>query len=173
MLAALARARATRSAGVDEVPMCVLKRVGPLLAPEIAALAHAVLREGWWPPQWKDAIVHPLYKGKGCRQDPTSYRPVALLPAIARLVERIWVDQVKGHVRAGDLLPPCQHGFRERHSCDTAVTSIVQLVATARDAGRVACVASLAAASAFAASRPRFSAGTATNTLFPQVAFCF
>eukprot|EP00660_Eupelagonema_oceanica_P019035 gene19035-biopygen8430 len=77
------------------------------------------------------------------------YRPVALLPAIARLTEGVLVDKLKRHVKACKLLPRCQHGFREKHSCSTALTVIVQRIAAARNAGEVAVVASLDAASAF------------------------
>ena len=55
----------------------------------------------------------PLWKKKGSRNDPLSYRPVALLPAISRLVERLLAVQLKAHIRAEAVLPAFQHGFRQ------------------------------------------------------------
>eukprot|EP00660_Eupelagonema_oceanica_P019794 gene19794-biopygen2769 len=51
--------------------------------------------------------------------------------------------------QAKRLLPSFQHGFRRKHSCETALAQIVDLVASARDAGEVTVVASADMAGAF------------------------
>eukprot|EP00663_Eupelagonemidae_sp_cell21sb_P003666 gene3666-5053_t len=128
--------------------------VGPYIAEELTAVVNDVLQGTTWPARWKDAIVQPLWKRKGDRRDPATYRPVALLPAIARLTERILHQQLKQHVQTHTLLPDCQHGFRAGYrsllySCATALLQIVQDVANARDSGDAVYIASLDAASAF------------------------
>eukprot|EP00666_Eupelagonemidae_sp_cell4sb_P017927 gene17927-biopygen25986 len=66
--------------------MSILKKVGPELAPEIAAIATACIRAGKWPEQRKKAEIVPIWKNKGNQQDPLFYRPISMLPAIARLI---------------------------------------------------------------------------------------
>eukprot|EP00666_Eupelagonemidae_sp_cell4sb_P017941 gene17941-biopygen15473 len=146
---ALRDVRPTASVGVDEIPMTILKKVGPLVLPFIAMLANAVTGSGEWPTQWKRAQVSPLWKRKGCRQDPTNYRPLAMLPAISRLVERLLSYQLKTHVRKAGVLPAFQHGFREGHSCETALLLLIDHIATQRDQGRQVCVVSADLSSAF------------------------
>ncbi len=135
VLRSLAEAKATDSAGVDDIPMSILKKIGPPISDELTLLINSVLQQAEWPAQWKRAEVSPLWKRKGCKDDPASYRPVALLPAIARLTERVFGEQIKQHVRRCDLLPDSPYGFRPEHSCTTALLEIVQRIAEARDVG--------------------------------------
>eukprot|EP00660_Eupelagonema_oceanica_P013114 gene13114-biopygen17663 len=146
---AIQEARATTSSGTDEVPMSQLRRVAPLIIPELTMLLDAVVRGETWPTAWKDADVMPLWKRKGCKSDPHRYRPVALLRAIARLAERIVLNRLDEHVNRNRIMPDCQHGFRTGHSCSSAISAIVQAIAQARDEGHVAVVCSLDAACAF------------------------
>eukprot|EP00660_Eupelagonema_oceanica_P019644 gene19644-biopygen39910 len=127
--------------------MSVLKRLGQSITPYVAALANEVIGGRQWPEAWKRAEVHPLWKRKGCKNDPTMYRPISMLPAIARVVERMVGSQLKEHVVR--LFPKFQHGFRRKHSCETALVQLVDLVVSARDKGEVALVASADMAAAF------------------------
>eukprot|EP00660_Eupelagonema_oceanica_P019401 gene19401-biopygen18741 len=132
---ALGKARNTHSLGIDEIPMSVLKRLGDDIAPYVVVLSNAIIAGNWWPPEWKQAEVHPLWKKKGSKNDPTTYRPISLLPAVARLVERLVAQQLRAHVRG--LLPTFQHGFRAKHSCQTALLRLIEHAAKARGAGEV------------------------------------
>jgi len=147
--AAIKGARNTASSGVDEVPMTVLKRIGHHVAEEIAEMANAIIKEARWPEEWKCAEVKPLWKKKGNKGEPKYYRPVALLPAIARLVERIIAQELKGYLKDQGILPKFQHGFRAKHSPETAITQLISQIAKARDAHEIAIVISMDLAGAF------------------------
>ena len=149
VLKALSRDKGTKSVGEDEIPMSILKKVGPQLAEEIADIVNAIIAEGEWPEQWKWAVVVPVWKKKGNKQEPKYYRPVSMLPAIARLVERILAEQLKTHIRENGILPDFQHGFRAYHSTETALIQLIDMIATARDEGEAVVVASLDIAGAF------------------------
>eukprot|EP00666_Eupelagonemidae_sp_cell4sb_P017970 gene17970-biopygen36721 len=146
---AIERDKGTKSVGVDEIPMSILKRVGPELAPEIAAIATACVKAGKWPEQWKKAEIVPIWKNKGNQQDPLFYRPISMLPAIARLVERVLAEQLKAHIALHAVLPAFQHGFRARHSTETALIHLIDGIATGVDDGDVVLVASMDLAGAF------------------------
>ena len=78
------------------------------------------------------------------------YRPVSILPAISRLMERVIETQLRAHV--DKLLPKEQHGFRKGHSCPSALAEIIGYVANARTTkgdGSEVGIASLDAAAAF------------------------
>jgi ribonuclease HI len=147
--AALAKDKGTRSVGIDEVPMSVLKKVGPQVAQEIAMITNACIREQCWPEQWKKAEIVCIWKKKGNQKEPKFYRPVSMLPAIARLVERMLAEQLKVHIAENKLLPKFQHGFRSKHSTETALIQLVDNIATAMDGGHTTLVASLDLAGAF------------------------
>eukprot|EP00662_Eupelagonemidae_sp_cell21_P057581 gene57581-biopygen39889 len=148
VLRELAKVKATSSVGTDDIPMKVLVRLRQPLSEHVARVANSVI-ELEWPAQWKDAEVAPLWKKKGSRDDPTKYRPVALLPSISRLVERVLAKQLKAHVRHAGLMPNYQHGFVPGRSCETAVMQLVDMVASARDQGETVYVASADCSAAF------------------------
>eukprot|EP00665_Eupelagonemidae_sp_cell47_P001288 gene1288-4896_t len=146
---ALERDKGKSSSGIDEVPMSILKKAGGSIAPYVARIANAIIRESRWPQQWKKAEVVPLWKKKGSRKEPKYYRPVSMLPAIARLVERTLAEQIKQHIKMNKILPAFQHGFREKHSTMIALMHLIDKIATAMDEGDTVLVASLDLAGAF------------------------
>eukprot|EP00662_Eupelagonemidae_sp_cell21_P003516 gene3516-biopygen117791 len=77
------------------------------------------------------------------------YRPVSILPAISRLVERTLTEQLKVHIQQHSILPKFQHGFRPKHSTETALIQLIDTIATAEGDGQVVLVASLDLAGAF------------------------
>ncbi len=91
--------RPTPSSGEDEIPMKVLLAVAPHIQTEIAALANACVKAECWPTEWNDARIAPLWTKKGSRDDPNMYRPISLLPAISRVVERSLQRRLKEHIR--------------------------------------------------------------------------
>eukprot|EP00662_Eupelagonemidae_sp_cell21_P021783 gene21783-biopygen31837 len=149
VLAALAKDKGTRSVGIDGVPMNVLKKVGPKISQEIAQLANACIRERQWPEQWKKAEIVCIWKNKGNKKEPKFYRPISMLPAVARLVERLLAEQLKDHIKMNNILPEFQHGFRAKHNTETALIQLVDYIATALDEGHTTLVASLDLAGAF------------------------
>ena len=55
---------------------------------EMVEIMNLSLEVKRYPSTWKVARVKPLFKGEGCdRNAPKSYRPVALLSAISRIME--------------------------------------------------------------------------------------
>ena len=66
------------------------------------------------------AKVVPLYKN-GQRNIPGNYRPISVLPAISKIMERIMYDQLYNYLTKYELLSNSQFGFREFHSTATAL----------------------------------------------------
>ena len=88
-------------------------------------------------------------KKKGSKSDPKMSRPISILPAISRLVERLIERQIREHL--DPLLPDEQHGFRSGHGTTTALSQIISVVARARanKNTRAVAIASMDAKAAF------------------------
>ena len=71
------------------------------------------------PNDWKLSVVLQLYKGKGLRTNPLSYRGISLEPSISKIMERIISEQLSQHLESCGLLSDAQHGFRPGRSCMT------------------------------------------------------
>ena len=72
---------------------------------------------------WKLAKISPLFKG-GDKFDAKNYRPVAVLPAMSKVIEKIVFGRLKKHVETYNLLADTQNAYREKRS---VTTSMLQL----------------------------------------------
>ena len=106
--------RGRTACGPDGIHAMLIKRGGPILANALCAIFNF----SWWhsvlPEEWKSANTIALYKGKGARDDPNQYRPIALTSVVARLFER--VVKVRLVAKVDPLLSQAQTGFRTGRS---------------------------------------------------------
>ena len=72
------------------------------------------------PSDWKLAKVTPIFKN-GSKSDLNNYRPISVIPAVAKIFEKIIYDQLYNYLNVNDLLTSCQSGFRSLHSTLTAL----------------------------------------------------
>ena len=70
--------------------------------------------------EWKLARVSPILK-KGKTDDPNNYRPISIIPTVAKIFEKILYDQLCEYLNDNNLLTHCQSGFRLLHSTLTAL----------------------------------------------------
>ena len=57
----------------------------------------------------------------GERNDPNNFRPISVLPTIARVFERLVYEQMYTYFTENNLIQPRQSGFRSLHSTVTAL----------------------------------------------------
>jgi hypothetical protein len=80
--------------------------------------------------------VSPLLKKDGfCPDELKNYRPVANLPFISKVLERVVVAQLTTYLSANRLQDPLQSAYREGHSTETAVLKIKSDIDTILDEG--------------------------------------
>ena len=108
----------SKSSGSDSIAAIVLKKCAPELSPVLAKLYRKCLSEGEFPSSWKTASVVPTAK-KGCdSSQPSSYRPISLLPIISKVFECVVNAHLLNYLETNQLLSDSQFGFR--HSRSTA-----------------------------------------------------
>ncbi|XP_043197602.1 uncharacterized protein LOC122368051 [Amphibalanus amphitrite] len=88
------------------------------------------------PGPWKHAMVTPIPKGQG-PSEPANTRPISILPAIMKVVERVVQRQLVQYLEANQLLSTTQHGYRSGRSTETALSVITDRALEAMDAGEV------------------------------------
>ena len=113
--------KATR---LDNIPTKLLKTATPRLTTSLAYIFNLSLSKGVFPREWKVAKVSPLHKS-GSRNCVENYRPIFILPVVAKIFEREVHKQLFQHLVDNDLLHPCQHGFRPKRSTHTALIRVV------------------------------------------------
>ena len=72
---------------------------------------------GIFPENLKIACLCPIYKGEGTRSNPDNYRPISVLPVLARIFEKLIHEQLYTFIEPH--LHSFRSGFREKHSTST------------------------------------------------------
>uniref|UniRef100_A0A3Q3LKN7 Reverse transcriptase domain-containing protein n=1 Tax=Labrus bergylta TaxID=56723 RepID=A0A3Q3LKN7_9LABR len=94
------------------------------------------LDESVFPSTLKTAIVTPVHKS-GDRQEVSNYRPISILPAISKVIEKVLAEQLVAHLNIENLLHPMQFGFRANHSTETACCYFLEVIKGSLDKGGV------------------------------------
>ena len=87
-------------------------------------------------PSSKHSLILPIYTF-GDRSYPSNYRPISIVPTIAKAVECAVHQQLYDYLSYNHLLSPSQHGFRPGHSTEPALTVITDSILSANDRGEV------------------------------------
>ncbi len=137
----------TQALGVDGVPVAVLKLLAPVIAAPVAHLIRKSLEHARIPSSFKTASVLPLHKRNKPANLTSSYRPVSILPALSKVLEKVVLKQLSVHL--APHLPPSQFGFRPRRGTTGAIAYAHGSWAAARARGSIVAVAGYDLSSAF------------------------
>ena len=113
-----------KATGLDKISSRLVKETGPAIADSSYNIFNRSIDSGIFPDDWKSAKVAPIYK-KNEKNDPCNYRPISVIPIIAKVLERLILNQVYEYFSTNDLLSKCQSGFRPLHSTVTALLDAV------------------------------------------------
>ena len=78
-----------------------------------------------FPQSEKLACIKPTYKGKGDQNYLSSYRPISNLSYLSKLIETTIEKQLWAHLKDVNLIHGNQSAYRENHSTETTVCSIM------------------------------------------------
>ena len=117
--------KSSSATGVDYIDTSTIKLSAELLAPAIAHIINLSIQSSTFPDLWKWHKVIPLLKGTSCDPlIPKSYRPIALLPILSKILEKAIFTQLVQYLEENNLIHPNLHGSRAGHSTATALTQL-------------------------------------------------
>ncbi|CAB4021048.1 Hypothetical predicted protein [Paramuricea clavata] len=124
----------SKAAGIDNIPPGILKDCSTVVKDPLAHIINMSLCTGVIPSEWKVAKVIPVHK-KGPLNDFDNYRPISILPAVTKVMERIVHDQLMNFLETNHLINDSQFGFRPKRSTQLAVTLLLDKVRANMDRG--------------------------------------
>ena len=123
-----------KSTGIDGVPIRFLKMTIDISSKIICFIINMSIDTLTVLRGWKTCVLTPLYKD-GERTDPCNYRPIAILPAASKILERTVHGQVYEYLEANNILSEAQFGFRKRHSTVNCILNLLNDVYLNMDNG--------------------------------------
>ena len=119
--------------GADKMSAKMLKMCMPYSIEPLTNIVNSCLEQGRFPDLWKMALITPIPKKENpCIDD---LRPINILPAPSKVLERAVKEQLVEYLEKNKILPKFQSGFRRNYSCTTALLKITNDITTCIDRG--------------------------------------
>ncbi|KAL4121294.1 hypothetical protein QTP88_013837 [Uroleucon formosanum] len=117
-----------KSPGFDlitaEVARCLPKKAILFLT----HLFNSIFRLSYFPLLWKFSNIILIPKPDKPLDLPSSYRPISLLPFLAKVLERLILKRLLPYIVTNKILPNSQFGFRSMHSTIHQVHRLVDAI---------------------------------------------
>lgn len=120
------------SVGWDGIPTRILKSNIHILAPLITHICNLSISQGIFPIVFKKAVIIPVYKS-GDRSCVNNYRPISILPAISKILEKALNNRLINYLENKNLLASNQYGFRKGKSTEDAVLDLTEFITRSVD----------------------------------------
>lgn len=124
----------SKSVDYYQISCFLIKRIALHLIKPLAYLFNYSIETGRFPAPFKLSRVVPIFK-KGNPSCVGDYRPISLVPAIAKIFEALISRQLSLYLDSNNCLCDCQYGFRRKCSSVQAVSKIVSEVVEALERG--------------------------------------
>ena len=126
--------------GPDQLSSRFLKEVASEIVVPLTNLFNYSLQHKVVPLAWKESHITPIYKG-GAPDDLSNYWPIAVVPVVAKLLEKIVATQLGMYLEQNNLLHPHQGAYCCGKFTEDILLQAVDHIATLLDKGSVVCAA--------------------------------
>lgn len=115
------------SSSIDDISPIVIKHSVSFLLVPLTHIFNLSLKTGIFPEEMKKAKVIPFHKS-GDRTNINNYRPISILPAFSKILEKIIARRLVNYLEKYNFLSSSQHGYRSNHSTESALLQFVSNV---------------------------------------------
>ena len=138
LYATLLNMKGSNSAGSDGFSVYMAQRFFSGIGYALLDVVNSCLTTCVIPSSWKHAYVTPIPKGgRNNNSDPAGTRPISILPAAMKIVEKVVQNQLVYYLESAKLLSSAQHGYRRGYSTETALHVISDRILQAMDEGEI------------------------------------
>ena len=117
-----------KASDIFKIKPAIIKDITPFLAPVLSHLFNKAIDEHEYPDSLKVTKFIEVYKAKE-KEKPANYRPISLLPIIAKLFDTLinnqMMHQMMHHLTTNNIISPTQYAFRPNSSTTLALQTIL------------------------------------------------
>lgn len=138
----------SNAVGLDGIPIIFIKIMSHFILPYIKHLFNTIISSSKFPRGWKAVKIIPIKK-KPRVNSINNLRPISILCALSKVLEKLLKTQISTFVSEMDFLHPLQSGFRQDHGTNTALMKVHDDIAKVVDKKGVAILLLIDFAKAF------------------------
>jgi len=119
-----------KAPGYDLITNAILKKLPDKTLILITYIFNSMLRLSYFPLIWKLSTIILIPKPNKPKNLVTSYRPISLLPTLAKLFEKIILKRIRPILHTVNIIPGSQFGFRAKHSTIHQIHRLTDLISS-------------------------------------------
>ena len=126
----------SKPSGVENISARFLKDALEAIPEIVTELINKSFRTSTMPKAWKVGKITPLLKG-GVKSSVNNLRPVSVLPAPSKLIEKIVHKRIVTHLEENAILTENQGGFRAQRSTVETIGDLTDFILRERNEGKI------------------------------------
>jgi hypothetical protein len=116
-----------RTMDLQGISSWILKKCIHEITVPITHMINLSLNQGNFPKKLKITKITPIFK-KGNQKDVCNYRPIAILPTISKIYEKVFLNQLCSYLERNHVIPKSQYGFQKGKSTIDAMTDLLYFI---------------------------------------------
>ena len=116
-----------KSAGIGYIPSWTLKDCKLSIGSHLQFAINECINKNTFPEILKEVYATPIYK-KGDRHNPENYRPISVTPTLAKIFERLLLEQISEHLDMNKIINKNQFGFQKQKSCLNTIIALTEKI---------------------------------------------
>ncbi|XP_015596060.1 uncharacterized protein LOC107268120 [Cephus cinctus] len=108
----------------EEISSSILKTAREIIQDDFIDIINTSFKEGQCPRHWKTSTIIPIPKVQKPKSG-SDFRPINMLPIYEKVLEIAVKDRLEEHLEANNIITKHQSRFRKKHSCETAIQTVV------------------------------------------------
>lgn len=122
--------------GSDGITIDVLHILADVVSPVLCHIFNACLDAGFYPTQWKKAVVMPLKKVPNPKQV-NEFRAINLLCAPGKVLDKLIYLELNAYVTSNNIINDRQSAYKASYSAETALISVMDDIRRAMDSRKL------------------------------------
>ena len=133
----LSRLKVSKATGIDAISARMLRLSAPATSNSLCAIFNASLATSKIPAEWKAARIILIPKKVGTTRNVDNFRPISILPVVAKVFESLVFSQVYRFLMQQNILNEIQSGFRTGYCTQDVLLKVVDDWRRSLDKGEI------------------------------------